>query len=88
MAAYEYDFSAFESSAARKLKEKEEQSASRPRLVKLEAKPEKKTQAQVREDNRKARVRCVRAVVVLTVLSALFMTYIMRFVSVTALTEK
>lgn len=79
MAAYEYDFSAFESSAARKLKEKEEQSASRPRLVKLEAAPEKKTQAQVREDNRKARVRCVRAVVVLTVLSALFMTYIYAF---------
>lgn len=78
MAIYEYDFSAFESSAARKLKIKEEQQE-RPRLVKLEAEPEIKSPQQMRRESRTARIRCIRAAVVLTVLSALFMTYIYAF---------
>lgn len=75
MANYEYDFTAFESSAARKFKVREE-ADNRPRLVKLEAEPQQKSAQQMREENRKARVRVIRAAVVLFVLSALFMTYI------------
>lgn len=80
MATYEYDFSAFESSAARKLRVKEE-NEQRPRLIKLEAEPvfEEKSAQEIRNDNRKARVRYIRAAVVLVVLSALFMTYIYAF---------
>lgn len=74
MAVYEYDFSAFESSAARKLKIKEV--PERPRLVKIEAEPELKSPQQLSFERKKARVRCVRAIVVLVVLSALFMTYL------------
>lgn len=74
MAYYEYDFSAFESSAARKLEIKE--MPARPRLVKIEAEPELKSAQQIRFERKKARVRCVRAIVAILILSTMFMTYL------------
>lgn len=79
MAVYEYDFSAFESSAAKKLNYREPKTENRPKLVKLEAEPELKSTQQLRFERRKARVRCIRATVVIAVLSALFMTYVYAF---------
>lgn len=76
MSAYDYDFAAFESNAARKLNVKENSYEERPRLYKLEAEPEQKSPAQMKAENRKARIKVMRIAVVLTVLGSLFMTYI------------
>lgn len=74
MAIYEYDFSAFESSAAKKLNIKE--IPERPKLVKIEAEPELKSPKQVRFERKKARARYLRAITAIIVCSMLLMTYL------------
>ncbi len=78
MAAYEYDFSAFESSAARKLKRADEKREYRPKLVKIEAEAahEYKTPQQVRSESRTARIRYLRVTAAMAVGVMLFMTYL------------
>lgn len=77
MAVYEYDFTAFESSAARKLKVIEEENKA-PKLYKIEAEPEMemKTPAEIKSENRKARFKYLRIIAIFSVVAALAMTYI------------
>lgn len=77
MATYEYDFAAFESSAARKLRMKEENQIKPPKLIKLEAEPPaQKDPQQLKNEQKKAKIKFIRRVFFLSIFASLVMTYI------------